>query len=119
MKLYLQAFINPVICGAMFRSSEQGLLLPVRLNDANKAAFSILVILVAERTDLALIRTGFTASSFGVGLTQIIGRGVWPAPAGSGCIPAAGIHVGDCRHGRYPYVGERLCGRFWVSSYWI
>jgi uncharacterized membrane protein YidH (DUF202 family) len=34
--------------------------------------------LAADRTDLALIRTGFTASSFGAGLTQIIGRGVWP-----------------------------------------
>ena len=32
----------------------------------------------ADRTDLSLIRTGFTASSFGAGLTQIIGRGVWP-----------------------------------------
>lgn len=37
--------------------------------------------LAAERTDFALIRTGFTASSFGAGLTQIIGRGVWPALA--------------------------------------
>jgi uncharacterized membrane protein YidH (DUF202 family) len=34
--------------------------------------------LAAERTDFALIRTGFTAASFGAGLTQIIGRGVWP-----------------------------------------
>jgi len=37
--------------------------------------------LAAERTDLSLIRTGFTASSFGAGLTQIIGRGVWPSLA--------------------------------------
>jgi uncharacterized membrane protein YidH (DUF202 family) len=37
--------------------------------------------LAAERTDLSLIRTGFTASSFGAGLTQIIGRGVWPSHA--------------------------------------
>jgi uncharacterized membrane protein YidH (DUF202 family) len=34
--------------------------------------------LAAERTDFSLIRTGFTAASFGAGLTQIIGRGVWP-----------------------------------------
>lgn len=37
--------------------------------------------MAAERTDFALIRTGFTASSFGAGLTQIIGRGVWPSQA--------------------------------------
>jgi len=34
--------------------------------------------LAADRTDLSLIRTGFTASSFGAGLTQVMGRGVWP-----------------------------------------
>ncbi|MFC1720276.1 DUF202 domain-containing protein [Pseudomonadota bacterium] len=33
--------------------------------------------LAADRTDLSLIRTGFTASSFGAGLTQVVGRGVW------------------------------------------
>ncbi len=37
--------------------------------------------LASERTDFSLIRTGFTAASFGAGLTQIIGRGVWPAMA--------------------------------------
>lgn len=37
--------------------------------------------MASERTDLALIRTGFTAASFGAGLTQIIGRGVWPTLA--------------------------------------
>ena len=37
--------------------------------------------LAAERTDFSLIRTGFTAASFGAGLTQIIGRGVWPTVA--------------------------------------
>lgn len=37
--------------------------------------------LASERTDFSLIRTGFTAASFGAGLTQIIGRGVWPAVA--------------------------------------
>lgn len=37
--------------------------------------------MAAERTDFALIRTGFTASSFGAGLTQILGRGVWPSQA--------------------------------------
>jgi uncharacterized membrane protein YidH (DUF202 family) len=37
--------------------------------------------MAAERTDMALIRTGFTGSSFGAGLTQIIGRGVWPSQA--------------------------------------
>lgn len=35
-------------------------------------------LMAAERTDMALIRTGFTTSSFGAGLTQIVGRGVWP-----------------------------------------
>jgi len=35
--------------------------------------------LAEDRTDLSLIRSGFTASSFGAGLTQIIGRGVWPS----------------------------------------
>ena len=34
--------------------------------------------LAAERTDFALIRTGFSTASFGAGLTQIIGRGIWP-----------------------------------------
>ncbi len=34
--------------------------------------------MASERTDLALIRTGFTTASFGAGLTQLIGRGVWP-----------------------------------------
>lgn len=37
--------------------------------------------MASERTDFSLIRTGFTAASFGAGLTQIIGRGVWPAVA--------------------------------------
>ena len=37
--------------------------------------------MAAERTDMALIRTGFTGSSFGAGLTQVIGRGVWPSLA--------------------------------------
>ena len=34
--------------------------------------------MAAERTDLALIRTGFTAATFGAGMTHVIGRGIWP-----------------------------------------
>ena len=30
------------------------------------------------RTDLAVIRTGFTIASFGAGLTEFIGRNNWP-----------------------------------------
>jgi len=30
------------------------------------------------RTDLAVIRTGFTVASFGAGLTEFIGRNNWP-----------------------------------------
>ena len=69
MKLYLQAFItiialiNPVICGAMFLASEQGRTVPVRLMDASKAAFSILVILVV--TALLGIRV---LDAFGISL---------------------------------------------------
>jgi len=33
--------------------------------------------MASERTDLSLIRSGFTVASFGAGLTQIIGRGRW------------------------------------------
>jgi hypothetical protein len=34
--------------------------------------------MAAERTDLALIRTGFTTATFGAGMTHLIGRGIWP-----------------------------------------
>ena len=37
--------------------------------------------LAAERTELALIRTGFSASAFGAGMTHMLGRGVWPNSA--------------------------------------
>jgi uncharacterized membrane protein YidH (DUF202 family) len=34
--------------------------------------------MAAERTDLALIRAGFTTATFGAGMTHLIGRGIWP-----------------------------------------
>ena len=37
--------------------------------------------LAAERTELALIRTGFSAAAFGAGMTHMLGRGVWPNSA--------------------------------------
>ena len=37
--------------------------------------------MAAERTELALIRTGFSAAAFGAGITQVLGRGVWPNSA--------------------------------------
>lgn len=34
--------------------------------------------LASIRTEFAIMRTGFTIASFGVGITQLMGRGVWP-----------------------------------------
>lgn len=54
---------------------------PVEDEKADLDMAAMRTVMASERTDLALIRTGFTAASFGAGLTQIIGRGVWPALA--------------------------------------
>jgi len=34
--------------------------------------------LASIRTEFAIMRTGFTIASFGVGITHLIGRNVWP-----------------------------------------
>jgi len=34
--------------------------------------------LAEDRTNLALVRTGFSTAAFGAGITHVIGRGVWP-----------------------------------------
>jgi multiple antibiotic resistance protein len=69
MELYLQAFVtilslmNPVMCGVMFQSAEPGRSTALRLKDASKAAFAILVIL--EFSALFGVRV---LSAFGISL---------------------------------------------------
>ena len=79
MELYIQAFItvlslmNPVMCGMIFQAAEPGRSAPERMQDASKAAFSVLTILM-----LAALLGERLLNAFGISLDvfSVAGGGV-------------------------------------------
>lgn len=60
--------------------------------------------LASIRTEFAIMRTGFTIASFGVGITELVGRNVWPD------------WVADLLTAVFILIGMILVGHGWIHS---